>query len=181
MTLTFSLDQNDYLQQQLFSASKTRRIKKQRLSAWMIVSWSMVVLGVLFYKSKNMFLTYYFLAFGIISFLFYPFYQRWHDKNHYAKFTADNYKNRFGQTIHVEFTEFAIECNDITGESKIHLMGIENITETGDYFYPKLKSGETIIIPKAKIDEVSELRMELKQICNRLSIDFIEDLNWKWK
>ena len=181
MTLTFSLDQNDYLQEQLFSASKTSRIKKQRLRVWMIVSWSMVVLGVLFYQNKNMFLTYYFLALGIISFLFYPAYQRWHDKNHYAKFIADNYKYRFGQTTHAEFTEFAIECTDITGGSTINLTAIKNITETADYFYPKLKTGETIIIPKSKIDAVSELRMELKQICSRFSIDFIEDLNWKWK
>ncbi len=147
----------------------------------MIVSWSMVTLGTLFYQSKYMFLTDYFLALGIISFLFYPAYQRWHDKKHYAKFIVDNYKYRFGQTTHVEFAESAIECTDITGESNINLTGIENITETGGYFDPKLITGETLIIPESKLDAVSELRMELKQICSRFKIDFIEDLQWKWK
>jgi hypothetical protein len=135
----------------------------------------------MFYQSGNMFLFYYFLIFGIISFIFYPFYQRWRYKKYYAKFIADTYKNRFGQIVNVEFTESTIETEDITGESKIHLTEIENVTETANYFYLKLKTGEHIIIPKSKIKSVSELKTTLRQLCIKLNIDFIENLNWRWK
>jgi hypothetical protein len=79
------------------------------------------------------------------------------------------------------FTETAIETYDITGEAKINLTQIENVTEIVDYFYLKMKSGGHIIIPKYKINNSSEVREKLKALCDKLSIDFITDLNWKWK
>jgi hypothetical protein len=49
MTLKFSLDENDYLQSQLFIATKTERIKNQRTRSWILVSlaFSLLVLSVL--------------------------------------------------------------------------------------------------------------------------------------
>jgi hypothetical protein len=181
MTLTYTLDQNDFLQHQLFLASKTDRIKKQRRRSWLIISGSMLLLGIMFYQSNNMLLFYYFLALGILSLIFYPLYQKRRYRNHYAKFIADTYKDRFGQNANITFSELAIETNDITGQSKINLSALKNVTETPDYFYPKLKTGEHLVIPKSKIDKVPELRNELRQLCERLGIPFIEDLNWKWK
>src|SRR5687768_16831339 len=98
MTLTYQLDQNDFLQHQLFLASKTGRIKKKRTKSWLTVSGCMFLLSFIFYQSDNSFLSYYFLAFGIVTVFLYPLYQRQQYKNHYAKFIADTYKNRFGQT-----------------------------------------------------------------------------------
>jgi hypothetical protein len=181
MTLTYQLDQNDFLQHQLFSASKTERIKKKRTKSWLIVTGSIFLLGFLFYQSANSFLAYYFLAFGVVTLIFYPIYQRQQYRNHYAKFIAENYKNRFGQIANINFSENTIETIDATGESKINLSEIENVTETGAYFYPRLKSGGHLIIPKSKIIDVSQVRTSLKNLCEKLNINFIEDLNWKWK
>ena len=58
---------------------------------------------------------------------------------------------------------------------------IENVTETANYFYLKIKTGGHLIIPKLKINNVDDVREELKSLCAKLSIDFITDLNWKWK
>jgi hypothetical protein len=181
MTLTYQLDQNDFLQHQLFLASKTDRIKKKRTKSWLIVSGTMFLLGFLFYQSDNTFLTYYFLAFGIVTLIFYPFYQRQQYKNHYAKFIAYTYKNRFWKTANIHFGENVIETIDVSGESKINLSELESVIETGEYFYPSLKTGGHLIIPKTKISDASQLRQELRQLCERLKINFIEDLNWKWK
>ncbi|PVD52399.1 hypothetical protein DC498_09840 [Terrimonas sp.] len=181
MTLTYQLDQNDFLQHQLFLASKIDRIKKKRLKSWLIASGTFFLLGFLFFDSNNPLLAYYFLAFGIVSLIFYPLYQRNQYKSHYAKFISDTYKNRFGQTANIHFAENVIETNDITGESKINLSELENVTETGEYFYPSLRTGGHLIIPKSKISNIPQLRQELRQLCGRLKINYIEDLNWKWK
>lgn len=181
MILTYQLDQNDFLQHQLFLATKTDRIKKQRRKSWLIISGSMVLLSLILFQSNNTFLGYYFLGFAILSLIFYPLYQRRYYKNHYAKFIADNYKNRNGETVNVTFTDTTIETSDITGESKINLSVLESVTETPDYFYPALKTGGHLIIPKSKIDDAFQLRSELKQMCEKLKIAYIEDLNWKWK
>lgn len=181
MTLTYNLDQNDFLQHQLFAASKSDRIRKKRIRSWLILSCSWLLLSLAFYQAHNTFLANFFLAYGIITLIFYPFYQRSYYKNHYAKFIGDTYKNRFGKTSNIMFTETAIETYDITGEAKINLTQIENVTEIVDYFYLKMKSGGHIIIPKYKINNSSEVREKLKALCDKLSIDFITDLNWKWK
>lgn len=181
MTLVYQLDQNDFLQHQLFFASKTDRIKKKRTQSWLFVSVTMILLGYLFFQSDNSLLAYYFIAFGIVTLIFYPFYQRHQYKNHYAKFIADTYKNKFGQTVKIHLTENSLETNDVTGEYRINLSELESVTETGAYFYPSLKAGGHLIIPKSKISDVSQVRQELKHLCERLRINFIEDLNWKWK
>ena len=181
MILTFSLDQNHFLQHQLYSASKSPRIKKKRVKTWIIVTCSILLLSLLFYQNNKTFLFYYFLTFGIITLIFYPLYQRIQYKKHYNKFIGDNYKNRFGQTENIQFTNFAIESHDITGASKINLTEIESVTETANYFYPKLKSGGNIIIPKSKITDIIQVRNELRKLCESLNILYIEDLNWRWK
>jgi len=181
MTLNYQLDHIDYLQHQLFLASKSERIKKKRTISWTIVSISIFLVSFIFYQNNNSILFYCFLAFGIYTSIFYPFYQRQQYRNHYAKFIAENYKNRFGQVSNINFSENAIEIIDASGESKINLSEIENVTETGDYFYPSMKSGGHLIIPKLKISDVSQVRTELKNLCEKLKINFVEELNWKWK
>jgi hypothetical protein len=135
----------------------------------------------MFYQSHSVLLTYYFLAFGIAFFFAFPLYQRQYYKNHYDRFIAENYKTRFGQTSAVAFGEEVIATSDITGETKINLTEVESTTETGNYFYLKLRAGGHLIIPKYKLNNVNEVREELKKICSRLMISFIEDLDWTWK
>jgi hypothetical protein len=181
MTLNYTLTENDFLQHQLFVASKTGGIKQQRRSTWLIYSAALLLLSLMFYQSGNTLMTYYFLIFGIIFLCFFPFYQKWYYKNHYQKFITDTYKNRFGQTININFSDKCIETTDITGQSQINLGEIENTTETSNYFYLKMKSGGHLVIPKQKLDNVENVRQELKKFCSKLSIDFIDDLNWRWK
>lgn len=181
MNLSYSLDQNDFLQHQLFIASKTERIRSQRTRSWLVYSACFLMLSFMFRQSHNLPLAHYFMVCCIIFFIGYPFYQRRHYKNYYEKYISENYKNRFGKTANLSFTDDMIESSDITGESKTKLTEIENITETGAYFYPKLKTGGNIIIPKFKINNTDELRNELKNLCQRLDIKYVEDLNWKWK
>lgn len=181
MTLKYTLTENDFLQQQLFTASKSGRIKKQRRKSWIINSFTILCLSYLFYQSGNNFLTYYFLGFGILFVCLFPWYLKSHYKKHYKKFIQDTYKNRFGVTVTVKFNQDCIETFDITGESKINLSEIEEIIETGEYIYLKMRTGGKLIIPKLRIDYVDRLREELKKIADKLNIKFVSYLNWKWK
>ena len=181
MTLTYTLAENDFLQHQLFIASKTERIKKQRVRTWLLYTASLLFLGLIFYQSGNIVMTYYFSIFGLIFFCFFPLYQKNYYKSHYQKFIADTYRNRIGQAGTVSLNEDSVQTSDISGESKIYLSEIENITETGDYFYIKMRISGYLILPKYKLAEPDNVRQELKKTCRKLSVDFIEDLNWRWK
>jgi hypothetical protein len=121
----------------------------------------------------------YFLTTGILSIFFYPIYQKWYYKKHYRKFIAETYKNRFGQPEEMKFTEEWVEVKDVSGESKIKLAEVESITETGSYFYLKLRTGGDLVIPK-KIPEIDLVRLRLKELCNKFNIAYHSDRKWKW-
>lgn len=181
MTLTYQLNQNDFLQYHLFVASQTPRIKKKRTRSWLTVTASMALLGLLFHRSSDTFLAYYFFIFSIVSFVFFPLYQRMQYKKHYKKFIEDSYKDRTGKPVTIKLTDTTIETSDPGSTSTIKLSEMDHITETGDYFYLKLKTGGHLILPKTGINDQRALKHELKQLSNRLQIEFIEVLNWRWK
>ncbi len=181
MTIIYTLNENDFLQYQLYIASKTDSIKKQRKNTWLIFSGSFLLLSFMFYQSGNTFLTYYFLFFGIIVACFYPTFQKWYHRNHYRKYIVENYKNKLGDTGRITFKDDIIEIVERAGEFKIKLTEIENTTEIADYFFIKMNSGGHLILPKNQLDNIDNVRNGFKQICNKLSVSFIEELNWRWK
>lgn len=181
MTLRYTLTENDFLQHLLFSASQTDRIKQQRTRTWLIYSAALLLFSLIFYQNGSPVMTYYFLITGIAFFCFFPFYQRRYYKKHYQNYVTDTYKNRFGQPVNINFNETCIETSDFSGESKINLTEIENATETGEYFYLKMRTGGHLIIPKQKIDNIDSVRQELKQLCSKLSVAFLDNLEWRWK
>ncbi|HMJ46781.1 MAG TPA: YcxB family protein [Ferruginibacter sp.] len=181
MKLEYSVAQNDFLQHQLFIASKSERIKSKRRNSWLLITCASLSLAFVFYQGDNKFMMYYCLGFAVLTLLFYPLYLRFHYKKHYRKFIEDTYKNRDGEIATVIFNDNNIETFDKTGESKINHSEIEEITETGEYFYLKMRSGGSLIVPKRKIEAIDDLRTLLQRLGNRLNIKFVSDLNWKWR
>jgi hypothetical protein len=181
MTLEYSLTENDFLQHQLFIASKSNRTRKKRIKSWMIISAVTILLPLFFYQQHNKFMFYCTLVLAAYTILLYPRYLRSHYKNHYKKFIADEYKNRVGVKSAISFKDDHIVLVDRTGESKINLSEIATIHETGAYIYVRMKMGDTLIIPKSAMENVPASVMEFNNLADRLNIKFIEELNWKWR
>jgi hypothetical protein len=182
MELKFSLNENDFLEHQLFLASKTDRIKKQRRKSWMLVSFIFFGLSLIFFQAKNMMMVYYFLVVGILSLIFYPIYQKNHYRKHYKKYIRDAYKNRFDQIATIKFEKDFIETSDINSESRINYSAFEEIIEIENYFFLRLKTGESIIIPKKlKFENIIDLKSDLVRIFENYQIKIKEELNWKWR
>ncbi|HVX25159.1 MAG TPA: YcxB family protein [Parafilimonas sp.] len=70
---------------------------------------------------------------------------------------------------------------DENSETKISTLEIDKIYETAEYFFIKLKSNQSVIIPKLKTANVDLLKTELESIADERHILFIEMKNWKWK
>jgi hypothetical protein len=180
MTLTYSLSQDDYLNHQLFVASLSERVKMQRRRSRIMWSIGFLSLTWLFYLNDNHVLAYYFLAASIFYIFFFQYYSRWYYKRHYKKFVNETYKNRFGKISNVIIDEEHIEDFDESGETKIPISQLENIYETTDYFFLKLKSGGHLIMPKKQIPNLDLVKDELNAIADRQKLRVIEMKNWKW-
>lgn len=179
MIIRYSLNKEDYLIYQLFSASKSKKIKAQRRRSYVLLIIAFVLLGFSFFSS-NRFYFYVFLLLAISMAIFYPLYQRKRYENHYKKYIEEHQKNLFGKETLLEITGTSINTKSHLGEAKLNTTIIENITETQDYFFIRLDTGSSFIIPK-RIDEVEVFKNYLKEFSKSKKIDYIEDLDWKWK
>ncbi|HYF67437.1 MAG TPA: hypothetical protein VD884_04840 [Ohtaekwangia sp.] len=176
-----TLDENDYLTYQLYTASKTPRVKKARTRGWVLTTISFLCLAYLFYDSYNDLLGFYFLIASGLCLVFYPLYSRWRYKRHYLKYIQDTYKNRFEQECTLQINEDSVDIKDKTGELRINTAEIEELNEIRDYYFIKTRTGTSVIISKQKADDPETIKKELKLLVTKKGIKHNIELEWKWK
>ena len=175
-----TLDKEDFLRYQLFTVSKSKRIKNKRIRTWILLSFSFLVLGLALSQNADRFLSYWFIGVSLITFIFYPFYQRKQYKKHYEKHIDENYQNRIGIESELGFEEGYLISRADSHEGKIKLTEIQEINEISDNLFIKIKSGESFIIPSS-LPDFNKFKEELSVLNTNLAVDWNMLLDWKWK
>ena len=93
----------------------------------------------------------------------------------------ENYKERFGRKVTTRFENDFIYTYDNGNEGKISITEVEEINEIPLLFLVKLKTGQSLIIPKNKIGNLSEIKSGLKDFAVKLSCRYTEEPEWKWR
>lgn len=175
-----TLDKDDYLRCQLFTASKSKRIKNQRIRTWILLTISFLVLGLVLRQSTDRFLSYFFIGFSIITLFLYPLYQRRQYKKHYEKHINEHYANRIGVESELGFENgFIVSVGD-NQEGRVKLTEIQEINEISENLFIKIKTGESMIIP-SRFSEYDKLKKELNDIVKPLGVEWNNQFDWKWK
>lgn len=177
MTLEYKIDEQDFLDFQLFTASKSDRINKKKRNGWILLTIGSIVVALYFYLNENVAMTIYFGLVAIACGLFYPKYFKWKYKKHYKTYIKENYSKRFGQIEALEINNDYIFSKDKTGEGKINISEIERVDETDNHFFLKISTGLSLIIPKKELENVDELRENFKEI----GLTVNNETNWTWK
>jgi len=164
MTLEFELNEQDFLDFQLFTASQSKRINKRKQNNWMLTTGCFIIISISFYLQRNIILTVYFGIAAIIYGLFYPKYFVWRHKKHYKTSIKENYSSRFGERDHIEIDNQVIFSKNKTGESTLNVSEIERVDETEKHFFVKIKGGLAYIIPKYKIQNSDEVRAKFEAL-----------------
>jgi len=175
-----TLDKDDFLRYQLYTASKSKRIRNKRIRTWILLTVSFLVLGLAMRQNTDRFLSYYFIGFSIITLIFYPIYQRRQYKKHYEKHIKENYANRIGVESELGFEDgFIVSVGD-NQEGKIKLTEIQEINEISENLFVKIKTGESVIIP-SRFSEYDNLKKQLIDLVEPLGVVWNNQLDWKWK
>ena len=174
------LEKEDFLNYQLFTASKSKQIKKKRILTWLIFTALMLSLGFVMLQRTEKFLAYYFLIFGVVTLVFYPYYQRIQYKKHFLKHIDENYKNRIGKESELGFEGGYIISSAEASEGKIKLSEIEIINETANNLFIKLHSGDSLIVP-VRLSNYKDFKSELTAVTESLDVKWNIELDWKWK
>ena len=181
LTLKYSLDANDFLSHQLYVASKSAQVKKRRMRTRLVVPIIYVLIGTfLFFQKKEIFAI-LFLVFALCWFFLYPLRDKNLYRKYYQKFIQENYKERIGRKTEISFYDDHIFSKDIGAEGKIQMSELTEIIELQDVFLIRLKTGVSVIIPKNKIPNPKEIAKYLKNLANKLKINFNQENDWVWK
>lgn len=176
MQFRYTLQEDDYLQFQLFTASQSDRIKKRKKTGWLILT-TLALMGMLYFmREDNLPMSIYLGSVTVAVAIFYPAYFRWKFKKHYLKFIRENYTGRIGTEELVEFNANHIFLKDKTGEGKVKYSEIENVVEIPNHFLMKISNGNSLIIPKTESNH-QDLRDKFKLIKTEIK-NFTD---WKWQ
>jgi hypothetical protein len=177
MTLEYKINEQDFLDFQLFTASKSDRINKKKRNGWILLTLGSIVIAFYFFLSENIAMTIYFGLVAIVCGLFYPKYFKWRYKKHYKTYIQENYSKRFGQIEYLEINSDYIFSKDKTGEGKINLSEIERVDETDNHFFLKISTGMSLLIPKSELGNIDKLREKFKEI----GLIINDETKWSWK
>lgn len=173
-----SLNEEDFLTYNLYTASKSKRIKKKRISEWILTT--VIFLGLSVILNEEGFLEYYFMILAGLTLFLFPIYTRWRYKNHYLKYIRENFKNRFGEVASLEFSEDLILTKDRTGEAKTNISEIEELNEISTHLFIKLRTGQAFIIPKRTVT-FDTFKKELLENVVAGKLVWNEELKWRWR
>jgi len=180
MTLEYTLEQPDFLEFQLFSASKSERIIKSRRNSRIRLPIVYFILGLVLLVLTDPIFALVFIGIGLAWYFLHPNFMRKRYVRHFEKYLHENYKNRFGKRVSLKFGDEFIESTDYLSESKMRIRELEEINEIKDYYFLKVSSGESFIIPKNRIKEGSEFHEYISKLTKDLEIKYNTELNWKW-
>lgn len=180
MKFELSLNEQDYLNQVLFIASKSEAIKKRNRINHVITSGVFLLLSIVFYFQGKPFFTGAYFIVGVIVAFFYPLYQRGRYKRFYLKQIRADLKGRNEIIILLDFQEDVLIMINPHETLEFNLNAIEHIYETADYFFLKFAAEEMLTIPKAKVN-LDNLVDTLNKVIKQYGTAFSQELEWKWK
>jgi len=178
MKLEYSLNENDYLQYQLYTASKSKLIKKNRFRSRLIAPLALILFGLYNYinnPDKIGFIIY--LLFAILWFFIHPLYSKFLYKRQYKRSIKENYQESVNKVSELSFNPNYILTKDYINESKINTKELGKLIEIKNYFFLTLNDKLSLVIPKNSISDIDSF----KKIINEYNIEHLRELNWKWK
>ena len=175
LQIEYQLDENDFMEFQLFAASQSPLIAKKKRRSWLLLSLASTALTINFIINQGNFLAVYFGVVSASIIMFYPRYINWQYKRHFRKHIRENYVNRFGTIEYLEFHDDHLFVRDKIGEGTINVSEVECVDETPNHFFLKVSTGMSIIIPKNGLSNLDEIREEFQ----RLGIVINNHLDWK--
>ena len=183
MEVEYSLSRADYIDFQLFAATKSEIVRKNRKKARNRLPIIYLLLGTILLTIDDKIFAILFYSIGILWYILYPTLTKKRYTKQYEKYLDENFKNRYDTSIRVKLAENyeLIETIDNEGESKFKTSEIEKIFEINRFFYIKMKSGTYLIIPKYKIENIEKLSYDLVMISKTMNFEIEKDLELDFK
>ncbi len=178
MTITYTLNKEDFLEHMLYTASKSNIIKKKRLRTKVLLPLLLIAAGGYFWvQQPEGYTGYAYFAAAILWYFLYPIYERGVYKRQYRKHIDAHYTNRIGIENQLRFEDDHLHAQNSTGSSQTHIEEFESLIEIRDHFFLKMKSELYLVIPKRDVTNHKAFIDKIQQC----EIPYLLETNWEWK
>lgn len=182
LELDYNFDEEDFLQLQLYFASKDEaQIKQRKKEKYRIIGLSILCGLLLFFDEGYRLLSYFFLGSAVFFFAIYPWWSVWFYKRMYKKHISEKLREDFPYNTKLLLGSDVIEIETKKGRSYYGLDDLNTMIETERYFFVIMSRQVSVIIPKHRMNNVEEIRMQLLHYKENNSVSFVEDLDWRWR
>lgn len=176
MIVRYKLSETDYLNNQLFIASRSERIKRKRRNSLIIVPVAYLALAIFGFLSISNSMGIAFVILSLLWCLLYPKYQAKKYYNHYKSHIAENYKELCETEVTMEIREDVIVCSDSKAESKLKINAIGKIFELPTVYLLNINKASNIVMPRN--DQVSAF---INILITQHDIELHDFISWNWK
>ncbi|MBF8455977.1 YcxB family protein [Kaistella sp. G5-32] len=179
MIIDYSLTKEDFLHYLLYAESKNKKLPKviRQTYIWISVAFVIFVLNI---YNRNKFALWFFIPAFLIFVISFPFLLKWLTKSHYKKFIEENFKERIGLNTSIEFHSDQLIIKNSVGESRFNFDSFVEINEVANYYFLKLKTLESVIIPKSSIQNIVDFKIFVEKLKAKYDIAENVELDWKF-
>lgn len=182
LELDYELTESDVLNMQLYQISQNQEFNKQRKREKIrLIGLSFLFGIILFFDEGFRFFSYFFLGSAVLFFLIYPWWSEWFYKRTLRKEVISKYKDTFPYRLNLVLNDDTLETKTIKGHRAFNISDIKSIAENKNYFFIGTVDQLSIIIPKAQINDLSNIYKQIEYYTSHHNIQFISDLNWRWE
>ena len=172
MIINFQLDQEDFLQYQLYMVAQMPKIKSSRRRKRWTFPIIFTLFGFIFLTIHKSYLTFAAWFLALLWFSFYPIFNRKKYRKFYANFVEEHYGSRFGKDISIDFREDKIIGRDNGFELKVRFKELEEILELPTLLLLKINAQQHIIIAKNKLEDPRSLVELLINLAEKWQVPF---------
>lgn len=181
MTFRYTLEPDDYLQMNLFVASRSPQVKKRALRNRIIIPILYLIIGLMLWLTyQSMFGLVILSAAAVVWALIYPGIQKRLYTRQYKANIAETYKNRFGKENTVTINDDELHLQDGFGESMIRMEQVNGLFRLGEHVFLRFSNGVHIIFPLRQIPEREVLLNTLRQLPALRNQEVVEQDQLTW-
>jgi len=181
MIVRYRVTADDLLTNQLYYAATSEHIRKKRKRNRIMVPLFYLVIAIISFTLAKPFMSIAFVVIAVLWYLFYPLRERRIYIRHFKNFIAERMKGLDDQEASFQITDEYILGQDGTTEIKMATSEIINMIELPTLILLRLKGGQSILFPKAQLQDVNALRERLKTLATKLGIAYESKPDWIWK
>lgn len=181
MKITYSLNEDDLLNHQLYVASQSERIIQKRKRSRFLLPIFYLLFGVLSLFTGLLLLGITFVVLAVVWFIVYPIWEAKRYIKHFRGYIKEHFQSEGNEKSTLAFDKDSLVATDSGSEGRINYSELRRIEETPTLFIIRLSGVQAIVLPKSQVEEVEQFRNHLKNLADQCQIEFVQDVHWRWK